>query len=118
MNIVINDTNYKIKYGYLVVSKSEIIPKVVETMNGLSDASADYGFITRLMETVADMLLYGLQKAHADEFGCNFITKEGYEEKYIEKREQYSEMPRCSDAHSRDTGRHVSRSRSGIGDSP
>lgn len=82
MNIVINDTSYKIKYGYLVVSKSEIIPKVVETMNGMSDASEDYGFITRLMETVADMLLYGLQKAHADEFGFNFITKEGYDEKY------------------------------------
>lgn len=34
------------------------------------------------MSTVADMLLYGLQKAHADEYGFNFITKDGYDEKY------------------------------------
>lgn len=82
MNIFIKDTNYKIKYGYLVTSKSEIVPRVVDTMEKLGSEKADSTFITDLMSTVADMLLYGLQKAHADEFGFNFINKNGYEEKY------------------------------------
>lgn len=82
MNIIIKDTNYKIKYGYLVVSKSEIIPRVIETMESISKENVEPEFITKLMSTVADMLLYGLQKAHADEYGFNFITKDGYDEKY------------------------------------
>lgn len=82
MNIIVKDTNYKIKYGYLVVSKSEIIPRVVTTMGKLADGSEEPSFISDLMSTVADMLLYGLQKAHASDFGFNFITKDGYDEKY------------------------------------
>lgn len=82
MNIVIKDTNYKIKYGYLVVSKSEIVSKVVNTMSKMGDGEVAPEFLQELMSTVADMLLYGLQKAHADEYGFDYITGKGYEEKY------------------------------------
>ena len=82
MNIIIKDTNYKIKYGYLVTSKSKIIPRVIKTMEQIGSENVEPEFITNLMSTVADMLLYGLQKAHASEYGFNFITGDGYDEKY------------------------------------
>jgi len=82
MNIIIKDTNYKIKYGYLVVSKSKIIPRVIKTMESIGSENVEPEFITELMSTVADMLLYGLQKAHASDFGFNFILGDGYDEKY------------------------------------
>ena len=75
--MTINDKVYKLKFGYLAVSASNIMKDVLETAEYLSgldeeDNLAVYGAITKIMPLVGKMVLAGLQKYHADEFGVDF----------------------------------------------
>ena len=56
---------YKVKFGYRVLCKSDIIDRFVGIQSNMDDSHA----FRDMMEIVSEMLLAGLQKYHSDEFG-------------------------------------------------
>ena len=66
----IADKEYKIKYGYEATVKSGIIKKL--TAFSTEKAEKDgMEYIDMILLIVPELLLVGLQKFHADEFGFN-----------------------------------------------
>lgn len=63
----VNDKIYKIKYGYGVLYKSDLIDRVFAASTGAADTPADV--IKNFIGLTAELLLAGLQKCHSDEFG-------------------------------------------------
>lgn len=59
------DKEYKVKFGYRVLCKTDIIDRFVNIQNNMDN---EHAFRT-MMEIVAEMLLAGLQRYHSDEFG-------------------------------------------------
>lgn len=66
-SITANGKEYKIKFGYGVLRKTNLIDRVININNQLSK-NPENAF-QNLMTTVAELLLAGLQKSHKDEFG-------------------------------------------------
>lgn len=62
----VNDEDYKVKFGYGVLYKSDLIDKLVNAMNDETDPAE---YIKNVMGLTAELLLAGLQKNHSDEFG-------------------------------------------------
>ena len=60
----INGTDYNIKYGYEAVVKNGIIKKLIEVEQGNDTEKVD-----NILGFLPELLLVGLQKNHADEFG-------------------------------------------------
>lgn len=56
---------YKVKFGYRVLCKTDIIDRFVNIQNAMND---EHAFRT-MMEIVAEMLLAGLQRYHSEQFG-------------------------------------------------
>lgn len=67
--------DYEIKFGYIPTYKSGLMKRVI----GLADV-ADEDMISEIIDLVPNMILVGLQKNYKDNFGFNYITKEGQEE--------------------------------------
>lgn len=65
--IQIGDKELKIKYSYKATIKSGIISKLI----ALSDAN-DSESVNGMLTLLPELLLAGLQKCHADEFGCDY----------------------------------------------
>ena len=63
----VNDKIYKVKFGYGVLYKSDLIDRVLTASSGAADNAADA--IKNLIGLTAELLLAGLQKKHSDEFG-------------------------------------------------
>ena len=63
----VNDKIYKVKYGYGVLYKSDLIDRVLTASSGTADKMADV--IKNVIGLTAELLLAGLQKRHSDEFG-------------------------------------------------
>ena len=63
----VNDKIYKIKFGYGVLYKSDLIDRVLTASSGNSESAADT--IKNLIGLTSELLLAGLQKRHYDEFG-------------------------------------------------
>ena len=61
----VNDKIYKVKYGYGVLYKSDLIDRIMNSMSD-EDPTAQARNIIGL---TAELLLEGLQKKHSDEFG-------------------------------------------------
>ena len=62
----INETEYKIKYGYEATVKNGIVKKLIEVEQG-DDAER----VEKILSFLPELLLAGLQKFHSDEFGFN-----------------------------------------------
>lgn len=62
----VNDKIYKVKYGYGVLYKSDLIDRVLTASSGNENAA---DAIKNLIGLTAELLLAGLQKKHSDEFG-------------------------------------------------
>lgn len=54
-----------IKYGYKATLRVSLLKKIIQ----MSDIGADMESVERLLDFLPEMLLAGLQKFHADEFG-------------------------------------------------
>lgn len=54
-----------IKYGYKATLRGSLLKKIIQ----MSDIGADMESVERLLDFLPEMLLAGLQKFHADEFG-------------------------------------------------
>ena len=63
----VNDKIYKIKFGYGVLYTSDLIDRVMNATTMSDDDAA--GTMRNLIGLTAELLLAGLQKRHADEFG-------------------------------------------------
>ncbi|MST81585.1 hypothetical protein [Bilifractor porci] len=62
----VNDEDYKVKFGYGVLYKSDLIDRVV---NVTSDANNPAESVKNVIGLTAELLLAGLQKNYSDEFG-------------------------------------------------
>lgn len=69
----VNEKIYKIKYGYGVLYKSDLIDKVIAVSTGNPDNPADT--VKNMMGITAELLLAGLQKKHKDEFGYDWESE-------------------------------------------
>ena len=63
----VNDKIYKIKYGYGVLYKTDLIDRVVNATINPQENLAES--MRNIIGLTAELLLAGLQKRHADEFG-------------------------------------------------
>ena len=75
--ITVNGNEYKLKFGYLAVSAGNIIGDVLNTAGELeeiddNDNVSVYKAINKIMPLVGRIVLAGLQKYHADEFGVDY----------------------------------------------
>lgn len=75
--IKFGEKEYKVQFGYEITWKSGIIHKLVELTSENENRMEN---IDRVMEITPELLLLGLQKFHADEFGFNFKNNEGKEQ--------------------------------------
>lgn len=69
----VNDRIYKVKFGYGVLYKSDLIDRVLTAVSGNKDDAA--GTIKNLIGLTAELLLAGLQKKHRDEFGYDMDSE-------------------------------------------
>lgn len=61
----VSGKEYKIRFGYRVLCTTNLIDRVVN----ISDQDDKSHAFQNMLETVAELLLAGLQKSHRDEFG-------------------------------------------------
>ena len=63
----VGDEAYKVKFGYGVLYKTDLIDRVLNATNTQQENPAE--FIKNMIGLTAELLLEGLQKKHKDEFG-------------------------------------------------
>ena len=67
----VNDTEYKVRFGYGVLCKTDLIDRMVEVYGSETKSGAHQ--IREMISLTAELLLAGLQKYHKEEFG--YITE-------------------------------------------
>lgn len=77
LNIKLGKAQYSVYFGYEATVRSGIIKKLV---GATRDTEDQYENIDKMMNLVPEMLLVGLQKFHAKEYGYNLKTEEGKDE--------------------------------------
>lgn len=75
----VGDAIYKVRFGYGVLYKSDLIDRVLNVSAGEEDAST---VVKNLIGITSELLLEGLQKYHKEEFG--YETDDEREKKIIE----------------------------------
>ena len=69
----VNDEIYKVKFGYGVLYKTDLIDRVINAGRGVTENPADA--LRNIIGLTAELLLAGLQKKHKDEFGYDGETE-------------------------------------------
>lgn len=74
MKLVINEKEYNIRFGYKALAKSGILEEVANIADKMDskEGAEIYAVLSDLFETLAKMVLAGLQKNHKDEFGVDY----------------------------------------------
>ena len=67
----VNDAEYKVRFGYGVLCKTDLIDRMVEVYGSETKSGAHQ--IREMISLTAELLLAGLQKCHKEEFG--YITE-------------------------------------------
>lgn len=81
MKIKVNEKEYTIKFGYEPTLKSRLLSRVAKMSVSMKENAQDnMEQIENMLLFIPEMVLVGLQKFHADEFGYNLDTNDGYEE--------------------------------------
>ena len=79
----VNGNSYKIRFGYGVLYKTDLIDRVIKATSGQQDDNeTPADVIKNLLGLTAELLLVGLQKHHGDKFG--YDTDEEREQKILE----------------------------------
>ena len=66
----VNGNSYKIRFGYGVLYKTDLIDRVIKATSGQTDEDGTPAdVIKNLLGLTAELLLVGLQKYHSKEFG-------------------------------------------------
>lgn len=72
-SITVNDKEYKVRFSYGVLRKTDLIERVI-SIDEEMQANPKLA-LQKLMQTNAELLLAGLQKRHAEEFGYETETE-------------------------------------------
>lgn len=83
----VNDSVYKIKFGYKALAKSGIMKDVGEVQKSINDSNGTdeiFEKIGDVFEVLSKLVLAGLQKYHKDEFGVDYDSKTDVESKLDE----------------------------------
>lgn len=78
MKLTVNKKDYEIKFAYKPTIKGKIISRLVNKEELVKDGSIEN--IEELLEFIPEVLLIGLQKNHADEYGYDYVTNDGKED--------------------------------------
>lgn len=82
MKLKIGEKELKIKFGYKPTLKGRIISKMAKAGNVMGDdGDTDIEKVEDLLLFLPEVLLVGLQVFHKDEYGYDYDTGEGKEEK-------------------------------------
>ena len=79
--ITVKEKSYKLKFAYTPTLKGRLLSKLANQQKDLSESEGDLLNIEDLMLFLPEMLLIALQRNHRDEFGYNYDTEEGKDEK-------------------------------------
>lgn len=79
MKVVLGDKEYTVQFGFKPTLQSGLIADVVK-MENLDES--DINSIQEMLLMTPKVLLVGLQTHHADEFGYDCKTKEGFDDQY------------------------------------
>lgn len=82
MVFTVNEKDYEIKFAYKPTIKGKLLSKLAK----VEESGENVGALETILEFVPEMLLIGLQKNHADEFGYDYSTNKG-RDKAFEKVE-------------------------------
>lgn len=84
----VSDKEYKVRFGYGVLCKTDLIDRVANLSNQKDEEHA----FQNMMTTVAELLLAGLQKKHSDEFGYETdLEKKDVLEKVYDLMDDYED---------------------------
>lgn len=81
MILKIGETELNIKYGFEATIKSGIIKKISEAERPSGNEETLYSDIEKIMLLLPELILVGLQKFHNDEYGYDYETNHGKNEK-------------------------------------
>lgn len=87
LKINVNNKEYKIRFGYRVLCESDLIDKITAVFSSENNKKEVRG----ILDTVAEVLLAGLQKYHSNEFGYNKIGYENAKAKVYELMDDYED---------------------------
>lgn len=87
-SVKIDGKEYKIKFGYRVLCKTDLIDKVIN----ISKEKGGNHVFQSMISTIAELLLAGLQKEHKEEFGWETDSeKEESLDKVFELMDKYED---------------------------
>ena len=84
MKFKVNGKEYNVSFGYKPTLKANLLSRIVKNSKNIGEVSEvdeSMKALEDLMIFIPDMLLVGLQKHHSDEFGYDYDTNNGYDEK-------------------------------------
>lgn len=80
MQFKVNKKSYNIFFAFEPTLKSRILSRMAKMSVEISNAENQLEKIEDMLLFLPEVILVGLQKRHADEFGYDLDTKEGFEE--------------------------------------
>lgn len=103
LKLNVKGTEYNIKFGYIPTLKTRLISRVVEKEMPVGDQEDGSGKnelarIEDMLLFLPEILLIGLQVNHKEDFGFNYDTGEGKEEKLEKAFEIADEYLNSEDA--------------------
>lgn len=95
VTLKVGSKEYKLKYGYRVLATSNILDKISKPMGADENSNP----LKEMMNLLTELLLAGMQKCHADEFGYETDSeKKDSLDKIYDLLDQYEEESEESDA--------------------
>lgn len=82
LKMLVNGKEYRIKFGYKALAKSDAMKEVAEiskVLNGENDTETVLSKLGDILVVNAKLLLSGLQKYHSDEFGFDYEDNASYD---------------------------------------
>lgn len=80
MQFKVNKKSYNIFFAFEPTLKARILSRMAKMSVEISNAENQLEKIEDMLLFLPEVILVGLQKHHADEFGYDLDTKEGFEE--------------------------------------
>jgi hypothetical protein len=81
MKLQLGEKEYQIKFGYEATLKSRILSRMANASVSAEEDGKNLEKVEDLLLLLPDVILVGLQKFHKDEFGYDYDTKEGRDER-------------------------------------
>lgn len=93
----VNGNTYKVAYSYRVLVSSDVLDRIQDVLGDAEEGETVFSKMKEMLKFVPELLLYGLQKNHKEQFG--FETEE---EKATQLDKVYDLIDDYEDEHSTD----------------